>query len=65
MQLLQRQTPAIFTTYRLRHVTLDYLWVASVLWLIWLVMSMLPLPPNDLWWHMAAGRIMVNEGAWI
>ena len=65
MQLLQRQSPAVFTIHRLRHVTLDYLWVASVLWLIWIVISMLPLPPNDLWWHMAAGRIMVDEGAWL
>jgi hypothetical protein len=65
MQMLSRQSPAVFATHRLRHVTLDYLWVASVLWLIWIVMSMLPLPPNDLWWHMAAGRIMINEGAWL
>lgn len=27
--------------------------------------SLLPLPPNDLWWHMAAGRAMVREGALI
>lgn len=63
MHILSRRSPAPAATYRLRHVTLDYLWVASVLWLIWIVMSMLPLPPNDLWWHMAAGRSMVDEGA--
>lgn len=45
--------------------TFDHLLVATMLALIWLFISVLPLPPNDLWWHMAAGRIMVAEGAWI
>jgi hypothetical protein len=48
-----------------RRVTIDHLWVASLLALSWLFLSLAPLPPNDLWWHMAAGRAMVQEGAWI
>jgi hypothetical protein len=45
--------------------TVDHLWVTSLLALVWLFISILPLPPNDLWWHMAAGRTMVAEGAWM
>lgn len=45
--------------------TLDHLLVATLLALIWAFISLLPLPPNDLWWHMAAGRAMAQEGAWI
>lgn len=45
--------------------TLDHLWVLTILGLAALFISVLPLPPNDLWWHMAAGRIMVAEGAWL
>jgi hypothetical protein len=48
-----------------QRLTLDHLWVLTVLGLIWLFISVLPLPPNDLWWHMAAGRTMVAEGAWM
>lgn len=48
-----------------RRLTLDHVWVISLLALIWLFISVLPLPPNDLWWHMAAGRTMVSEGAWM
>lgn len=46
-----------------RRLTLDHLWVITILLLAWLFISVLPLPPNDLWWHMAAGRTMVSEGA--
>lgn len=45
--------------------TLDHLWVLTVLGLVWLFISVLPLPPNDLWWHMAAGRTMLAEGSWM
>jgi hypothetical protein len=45
-----------------QRLSLDHIWITSVVLLIWLFISVLPLPPNDLWWHMAAGRIMVNEG---
>jgi hypothetical protein len=46
-------------------ITLDHVWIATILSLIWLFVSITPLPPNDLWWHMAAGRTMVQEGAWM
>jgi hypothetical protein len=50
---------------RKRAWTADHLLLATMLALIWLFVSVLPLPPNDLWWHMAAGRVMLHEGAWI
>lgn len=49
----------------LRSISLDHLWVASLIAIIWLFISVTPLPPNDLWWHMAAGRTMVDERAWL
>jgi hypothetical protein len=49
----------------LRSLTIDHLWIITMLWLIWLFLSLAPLPPNDLWWHMAAGRAMVQEGGLI
>lgn len=48
-----------------RQLTLDHLWIITILALIWFFLSITPLPPNDLWWHMAAGRIMLHEGAWM
>ncbi len=45
--------------------SLDRLWLLSLLSLIWLFLSITPMPPNDLWWHMAAGRAMIEEGQWI
>src|SRR5689334_17340477 len=45
--------------------TIDHLWIVTLLALIWFFLSITPLPPNDLWWHMAAGRTMVQEGALI
>lgn len=44
---------------------LDYFWISTILLLIWFFTSITPLPPNDLWWHMAAGRTMVEEAAWM
>lgn len=41
--------------------TLDHLWIITILAFIWFFLSIMPLPPNDLWWHMAAGRAMVDE----
>jgi hypothetical protein len=48
-----------------RRLTLDHIWIMTILSCIWFFMSITPLPPNDLWWHMAAGRIMVLEGTWM
>lgn len=42
-----------------------HLWLAGLLLFAWVFLSVTPLPPNDLWWHMAAGRAMVAEGAWL
>jgi hypothetical protein len=43
-------------------IPLDLLGLFSLLALVWIFLSIMPLPPNDLWWHMAAGRIMIAEG---
>ena len=45
--------------------TINHIWVLTVLALIWLFLSLAPLPPNDLWWHMAAGRTTIAEGSLI
>ncbi len=66
MQQVQSIAPRRVTSRRLwSSLTLDHLWVATILGLAALFISVLPLPPNDLWWHMAAGRTMVDEGAWL
>jgi hypothetical protein len=57
--------PAARLAERAGGLTLEHLWLASLLALIWLFISILPLPPNDLWWHMAAGRASLAEGALI
>jgi len=43
--------------------SLDDIWILTLLALSWLFLSLAPLPANDLWWHMAAGRTMVEERA--
>lgn len=50
---------------RPRITTSAQLWVLALLSIAWVFLSITPLPPNDLWWHMAAGRTMVSEGAWL
>ncbi len=42
--------------------SIGQVWLLACLALIWLFLSLTPLPPNDLWWHMAAGRVMATEG---
>lgn len=64
MQMRQAR-PHPLAARRAWPITLDHLLVATMLALIWLFISVLPHPPNDLWWHMAAGRTMVAEGAWM
>ena len=41
--------------------SLDLVWVVMPVALIWFFVSVTPMPPNDLWWHMAAGRAMIDE----
>ncbi len=43
--------------------TLDHLWLITTTALVWMFVSLLPLPPHDLWWHIAAGRTMIEQGA--
>lgn len=48
--------------WRWRALAFDQLMIVVVLALIWAFVSVVPLPPNDLWWHMAAGREMIESG---
>lgn len=43
--------------------SIDHIWILTMLALSWIFLSLAPLPVNDLWWHMAAGRAIVQEGA--
>jgi hypothetical protein len=38
-------------------------WLAAALMLIALRPLVIPIPPHDFWWHMATGRLIVQEGA--
>jgi hypothetical protein len=43
--------------------SLDHVWVIAALALVALRPLLTPIPPNDFWWHMATGRIIVEQGA--
>lgn len=61
-----RTSPRLhFAAIRIHAITPIHLMLFGMLALIWVFLSLTPLPPNDLWWHMAAGRTMVAEGAWL
>jgi hypothetical protein len=46
-----------------RFPTLDHVWLAAALMLIALRPLVIPIPPHDFWWHMATGRLIVQQGA--
>ncbi|MEM8533698.1 MAG: hypothetical protein AAGF95_22840 [Chloroflexota bacterium] len=62
MESSQQQTHSLTTSLITRSITFDQLWIIGTIAAIWIFISILPLPPNDLWWHMEAGRIMIEEG---
>jgi hypothetical protein len=43
--------------------TLDHVWLAAALLLVALRPLVIPIPPQDFWWHMATGRLIIQEGA--
>lgn len=43
-------------------VTLDHVWLAAAITLILIGPLITPVPPNDLWFHIATGRRIVIEG---
>jgi hypothetical protein len=43
--------------------TLDHVWLFAPVALIGLRALLTPIPPNDFWWHMATGRLIVEQGA--
>src|SRR4051794_39346844 len=61
-------TPPTSTTSSTRRagrfvLTLDHVWLASAIMLIALRPLLTPIPPNDFWWHLATGRLIVSQGA--
>jgi hypothetical protein len=43
--------------------TLGHVWLAAAMMLIALRPLLTPIPPNDFWWHVATGRLIVAQGA--
>ncbi len=43
--------------------TIEHVWLAAALMLIALRPLLTPIPPNDFWWHLATGRLIVAQGA--
>lgn len=42
--------------------TLDQVWIFAAVAFIALRALLTPIPPNDFWWHMATGRLIVETG---
>ncbi|NTW03958.1 MAG: hypothetical protein HGA19_22240, partial [Oscillochloris sp.] len=42
--------------------TLDHVWIFAAVAFIALRALLTPIPPNDFWWHIATGRLMVESG---
>ncbi len=42
--------------------TLDHVWIFAAVAFIALRALLTPIPPNDFWWHMATGRLIVESG---
>jgi hypothetical protein len=49
--------------HRARVPTLDHVWLFTPVALIGLRTLLTPIPPNDFWWHIATGRLIVAQGA--
>ncbi|NTV66043.1 MAG: hypothetical protein HGA65_21255, partial [Oscillochloris sp.] len=47
---------------RSRGLTLDHVWIFAAVAFIALRALLTPIPPNDFWWHMATGRLIVEHG---
>lgn len=62
MESSQPQTRTVTMSLVTPSITFDHLWIIGMIAAIWIFISILPLPPNDLWWHMEAGRMMIEEG---
>lgn len=43
--------------------TLDRIWIIAALTMFILRPLLTPIPPNDFWWHLATGRLIILEGA--
>ncbi len=51
-----------FPAKRSAGMTLDHVWIFAALAFIALRSLLTPIPPNDFWWHMATGRLIVASG---
>lgn len=43
--------------------SLDRIWIIAALTMFVLRPLLTPIPPNDFWWHMATGRLIIFQGA--
>ncbi|MEI7644708.1 MAG: hypothetical protein WCJ55_10550 [Chloroflexales bacterium] len=50
------------STKRSAGLTLDHVWIFAAVAFIALRALLTPIPPNDFWWHMATGRLIVGGG---
>ena len=55
-------SPILASSRTARGLTLDQVWVAAALILLALRPLLTPIPPHDFWWHLATGRLMVQQG---
>ncbi|MBX0330314.1 hypothetical protein K2Z83_21860 [Oscillochloris sp. ZM17-4] len=49
-------------TKRSAGLTLDHVWIFAAVAFIALRALLTPIPPNDFWWHMATGRLIIESG---
>lgn len=56
------QVPSRRRRGRLPHITLEHIWMLVVLVGIFVFVNTHPIRPHDFWWHMAAGREIVQTG---
>jgi hypothetical protein len=49
-------------TKRIAGLTLDQVWLFAAVAFVALRVLLTPIPPNDFWWHMATGRLIVETG---
>ncbi|MGC9334886.1 MAG: hypothetical protein ACP5JJ_12100, partial [Anaerolineae bacterium] len=57
-----RQLSAGLLRQRRWGLTTDFLWVVIVLAGALIITSLVPLPPNDFWWHLKIGQLISETG---
>jgi hypothetical protein len=57
----QNNGPDILTNKKRGGISLDILWVLVILFGFLFFTSLIPLPPNDFWWHLKIGEYIYNN----